>query len=56
MLPNERIPGFMFHQIERHFNNGTGDDIGRPGDKADGMACIGHAHGMAMAYTVYVMR
>ena len=33
MLPNDRIPGFMFHQSERSYNNGTGDDTGRPGDK-----------------------
>ena len=26
LLPNDRVPGFMFHQTERHFNNGTGDD------------------------------
>jgi len=30
------VPGFMFHQTERHFNNGTGDDsAGKPGDKID---------------------
>jgi hypothetical protein len=36
LMPNDRIPGFMFHQTERHFNNGTGtDSAGRPGDKVD---------------------
>jgi len=35
LLPNDRVPGFMFHQTERHFNNGNGDDTGRPGDKID---------------------
>jgi len=36
LLPNDRVPGFMFHQTERHFNNGTGEDTpGKPGDKHD---------------------
>jgi len=36
LLPNDRVPGFMFHQTERHFDNGTGDDsAGKPGDKID---------------------
>ena len=24
LMPTSRVPGFMFHQSERHFNNGTG--------------------------------
>merc|ERR1712137_115053 len=36
LLPNDRVPGFMFHQTERHFDNGTGSDsMGRSGDKFD---------------------
>ena len=34
LLPNDRVPGFMFHQTERHYDNGLGDDTaGKPGDK-----------------------
>jgi hyaluronoglucosaminidase len=30
LLPNNRIPGFIFHQPERHYDNNTGTDKGHP--------------------------